>query len=169
MQDRTTILTTLANQRVELAARYRALDPDVATTPCTESEDPDGSPWTPLDHLGHLIRIERAFLGMSRLTLDGDDSPIKIGGSTFEERLAQVHRDNEAHLKTIRPLDVEKLLTELDAARSDTIAFIGQLTDEQLEEKIPGAPWGDGSIGGVLMANAGHEQMHLAWVDKALS
>ncbi len=169
MPDRSTILETLASQRVELATHYRALDTTIAETACTESEDPDGEPWTPLDHLGHLLRIEKAFLGMSKLTIEGDSSPIKIGGSTFEERLAQVHRDNEAHLAEIRPLDVETLLTELDEARASTLDFIETLTDEQLTIPIPGAPWGDGTIGGVLMANAGHEKMHMAWVDEALA
>lgn len=169
MADRSTILATLAEQRTELAARYRAFDPEIVTTPCTESEDPDGSPWSPLDHLGHLLRIEKAFLGMAKLTLEGDDTPIKISGTTWEEKIAQVHRDNEAHLEAIRPFVVASLLAELDAARNETVAFIGDLTDEQLEQSIPGAPWGDGSIGGVLMANAGHEQMHLVWVDEALS
>lgn len=169
MADRATIVSTLAEQRSRLEARYREFDPEVVTTPCTESEDPDGSPWSPIDHLGHLLRIEQAFLAMSRATLEGDRAPIKIGGSTWEERLAQVHRDNEAHLASLRPLDVEKLLTELATARTATLSFIDSLSDEQLATPIPGAPWGDGTIGGVLMANAGHERQHLAWVDEAIA
>jgi hypothetical protein len=168
MTDHATILSTLAEQRSELEETYRGFDPDLLTTPCTESEDPDGAPWAPIDHLGHLLRIEKAFLGMAKLTLEGDESPIKIGGSTFEERLAQVHRDNEAHLESLRPLAVDSLLAALSAARANTVDFINGLSAEQLATPIPGAPWGDGTIGGVLMANAGHERQHLQWVGEAL-
>lgn len=169
MTERSAILATLDEQRIELATRYRAFDPEVLTTPCTDSEDPDGTPWTPLDHLGHLIRIEAVFLQLAKLTIEGDEAPIKIKGSTWEEKIAQVHRDNEAHLDSIRPFEMEQMLAELDQARDHTLQFVETLTDTQLTMKIPGAPWGDGTIGGVLMANAGHEQMHLAWVDEALA
>ncbi len=169
MTDRNTILSVLADQRTELEQTYRSFSEDVVTTPCTDSEDPDGAPWAPIDHLGHLLRIEKAFLGMARLTVGGDEAPIKIGGSTWEEKIAQVHRDNEAHLESLRPLSVETLLSELADARVDTIGFIAELSDEQLTTPIPGAPWGDGTIGGVLMANAGHEQQHMAWVADALA
>ena len=169
MPERAKILHVLDKQRTELAARYRAFDPDVVAAPLTESEDPGGAPWAPIDHLGHLLRIEKIFLAMAKLTIEGDEAPIKIAGATWEEKLAQVHRDNEEHLERLRPLEVETMLTELDAARADTLAFIAELSDEQLETTIPGAPWGDGTIGGVLMANAGHEHQHLAWVDEALS
>lgn len=169
MTDRTTILSALADQRTALEDTYRAFSEDVVMTPCTDSEDPDGAPWAPIDHLGHLLRIEKAFLGMARLTVQGDENPIKIGGSSWEEKIAQVHRDNENHLASLRPLDVETLLSELAGARQDTVGFIAELSDEQLTTPIPGAPWGDGTIGGVLMANAGHERQHLAWVADALA
>ncbi len=168
MTDHATILTTLAEQRTELEQTFRSLDDELLHRPCTESEDPDGSPWAPIDHLAHLLRIEQAFLGMAKLTLEGDESPIKIGGSTFEERIAQVHRDNEAHLASLRPLDVAALLSALTEARARTVEFVERLSAEELATPIPGAPWGDGTIGGVLMANAGHERQHLQWVDDAL-
>ena len=168
MTDPTTILSTLADQRSELEQTFRGLGPEVLNTPCTESEDPGGSDWAPIDHLAHLLRIEHAFLAMAKLTLAGDESPIKIAGSTWEERLAQVHRDNEAHLETLRPLEVEALLAALSEARDETIDFINGLSEDQLSTAIPGAPWGDGTIGGVLMANAGHEHQHLGWVAAAI-
>jgi hypothetical protein len=169
MTERDTILSVLADQRIELERTYRAFSQEVLTTPCTDSEDPDGAPWAPIDHLGHLLRIEKAFLGMAKLTVAGDEAPIKIAGSTWEDRIAQVHRDNEAHLDSLRPLEIETLLTELAKARTETMSFIDELSDEQLTTPIPDAPWGDGTIGGVLMANAGHERQHLAWVAEAIA
>ena len=168
MPDHATILSTLADQREALEQTFRGFDPELLNTPCTASEDPGGSDWAPIDHLAHLLRIEHAFLAMARLTLAGDESPIKIAGSTWEERLAQVHRDNEAHLESLRPLEVDSLLSALSDARGKTVDFIKGLSEDQLATAIPGAPWGDGTIGGVLMANAGHEHQHIGWVAKAI-
>jgi hypothetical protein len=53
------------------------------------------------------------------------------------------------------------------AARGATLQLIAELSDEELEETLPGAPWADGTIGGVLGANADHGRTHWKWVDEA--
>jgi hypothetical protein len=171
MPDRAAIVATLDSQRRELEARYRGFGAEVVSLPCTDSEDPGGERWTPKDHLAHLLRVERAFLAMSERTVAGDAAPLGglITGKSREAILARVHRDNEEHVLDHRDLSVDELLDRLTEARAATLAFIGQLTDEQLALPIPGAPWGDGTIGGVLQANAGHERQHLDWVDAGLA
>ena len=61
-----------------------------------------------------------------------------------------------------------KSLTDIVAlgqqARAETLALLAELTDAQLAEKLPGAPWADGTIGGVLAVNADHGRMHWRWV-----
>ena len=52
-------------------------------------------------------------------------------------------------------------------SRAVTLTLLSELTDKQLGDKLPGAPWADGSIGGVLAANAGHGRMHWKWVTDA--
>lgn len=168
MLDRSTIVSTLANQRADLEARYRAFPDDIVSVACTQSEDPDGAPWSPKDHLAHLLRVERAFLTMAQSTVGGDAAPVKIKGATMEEKIKQVHRDNERHLVDFTERSVDNVLDELATARTATLDFIAGLSDDQLQLPIPGAPWGDGTIGGVLAANAGHEHQHLAWVDEGL-
>ena len=49
------------------------------------------------------------------------------------------------------------------AVRADTLALLAELTDEQLASKIPGAPWADGTVGGVLSIHAAHRRMHRQW------
>ncbi len=171
MRDRQKILDTLSEQRAELHRRYRAFPDDVVSQPCTDSEADGDDRWTPKDHLAHLLRVEEAFLGMAKRTADGETAPIRLGGegATREDILARVHRDNEAHVAANRDTSVDDLLDELDAARAETLAFVETLDDDQLDLTIVGAPWGDGTIGGVLMANAGHEVQHLAWVDEGLA
>ena len=169
MADRDRIIASLTRERTELEARYRAFGDDVLDTPCTPSEDPDGRDWTPRDHLAHLLRIEVAFLEMARSTIDGDTDPVRIPGASVEDKLRAVHRANEEHVDEHRGRTVDELLDELGTARADTLAFLDELTDQQLDLPIPGAPWGDGSIGSVLRTNAYHERQHLAWVDEALA
>ncbi len=168
MRDRAKIIESLFTQRAELERRYRSMSEDVLVQPCTESEHDGGDKWSPKDHLAHLLRIEEAFLGMAKRTIGGDASPIKFTGTTRPEILAGVHRDNEAHIAKHRHRGLEELLSDLTTARANTLAFIETLTDDQLDTTIPGAPWSDGTIGGVLAANGGHELQHLSWVDSGL-
>ena len=35
-------------------------------------------------------------------------------------------------------------------------------------EKLPGAPWADGTIGGVLAVNGDHGRMHWSWVREGI-
>jgi hypothetical protein len=44
---------------------------------------------------------------------------------------------------------------------------LAELSDEQLEEQLDGAPWADGSLGGVIATNADHARMHYKWVTEA--
>ena len=49
-----------------------------------------------------------------------------------------------------------------------SLASLPALGRERLTP-IPGAPWSDGTIGGVLAANAGHERQHTVWADEGLA
>jgi hypothetical protein len=40
---------------------------------------------------------------------------------------------------------------------------LSELTDDQLSSKIPGAPWADGTVGGIMAANADHARLHFKW------
>lgn len=55
------------------------------------------------------------------------------------------------------------------SVRAKTLALLASLTDEQLTQKIPGAPWGDGTIGGVLAINGDHARQHYNWVSEGLA
>jgi DinB superfamily len=168
MRSSSDILDTLAVQRAKLEQRYRAFSAEELSTPCTASEHDASDQWSPKDHLAHFLRIEAAFLAMAHRTIAGDPSPLKFTGSTRPEILAGIHRDNEQQVIDHREHSLDVLLTELSVARAATVEFISTLTDEQLATPIPGAPWSDGTIGGVLSANGLHEMQHLAWVDEAL-
>jgi len=175
MFTRETILNTLASEREKLIARYRAFTPEELEQVCTKSEAPGGAPWRVKDHLAHLASIERAFQGMIKRTIAGKDDPIGLGhlgsfkdAANREQILAYVHRLNQANVDAHHNDDFETLFADLMAARAETLALLGSLTDEQLALPMPGAPWADGSIGGVLITNAHHEMLHTKWVEEGL-
>jgi hypothetical protein len=83
--------------------------------------------------------------------------------------IAGVHRNNQENVDEHRGEDLDALFADLAAARADTRALLDSLTDEQLALKVPGAPWADGTIGGVIITNAYHQQQHWQWVEEGLS
>ena len=168
MPTREAIQGKLRDELEATVARYRGMSPDQLTALCTESEAEDGSPWSAKDHLAHLAMIERTFAAMIRRTVAGDSAPVGLGGGDRSAVMARVHRGNQRNVDEHHtdPLDV--LLTDLQAARAETLALLAELSDEQLALPVPGAPWADGTIGGVLITNGYHHQQHRAWVDEGL-
>lgn len=169
MPDRDAIIGKLEKERAQLVERYRSMSEDDLARQCTESEVADGAAWSAKDHLAHLASIERAFQGMIRRTLAGEENPVGLPGTDREEILAGVHRRNEENVDEHRSDDLDTLLSDLGAARRDTLTLLGEMSDEQLAQPVPGAPWADGTIGGVLITNAYHEVQHLTWVEAGLN
>lgn len=171
MPTRESILQTLSETREHLLAHYRGFSPEEYERPCTPSEVPGAAMWSPKDHLAHLTLIERKFQGMVRRTLKGDVDPVgfsRTGATNREEILAWIHRNNQTYVDEHHQDALESLIADLVSARKESLALVEQLTDEHLTLPIPGAPWGDGTIGGILLTNAQHEKLHLSWVEEGL-
>lgn len=172
MPTRAEILETLAVSQERLIAYYQALTSEERERRCTSSEALNGTPWCPKDHLIHLASVERAFQGMIRRTLQGHADPTgfsSIGNATTrEEILALIHQHNQDHVDAHREDSLETMLTDLAAAREKTLAMLAQCTDEQLATPVTGAPWSDGTIGGVMITNAHHAVQHMTWVEEGL-
>ena len=169
MPTRDEILSRLDKERGRLVERYRALAADDLTTPCTESEVDGADAWCAKDHLAHLAMIERAFQGMVRRTIDGSGDPVGLDFKAGREAvIARVHQGNQDNVEEHRGDDLDTLLADLDAARTDTLALLASLSDEQIALPVKGAPWGDGTVGGVLQTLGYHERQHWTWVDEGL-
>ena len=171
MPERDTIIGKLAKERERLEEHYRALTPDELVCECTQSEAEDGAPWSAKDHIAHLAMIERAFQAMIRRHIAGEENPVGLNfsGATRDEVIARVHRGNEDNVREHKDDDIDALFADLDAARADTLKLLDELTDEQLASPLPGAPWADGTIGGVLITNAYHAIQHWQWVEEGLA
>ena len=82
--------------------------------------------------------------------------------------MAAVHESNEDWVSRHRALTLNEIAAVGQQIRSETLMLVAELSDEQLVEKLPGAPWADGTIGGVLAVNGDHGRMHWSWVREGL-
>ena len=67
-----------------------------------------------------------------------------------------------------RELALGEIVAVGDRVRNETLELLSALSDEQLLEKLPDAPWADGTIGGVLAVNGDHGRMHWSWLREGL-
>ena len=170
---RTEIENTISRDRAWLLEAYEKLPLEDLTRGLTPSEHDAQSQWTALDHLVHLAGIERNFTVMIRRHLGGDTNPVGLltnpDGTrrTMEEILKPVHKMNEDWVAEHRGKVLSEVIALGQQARSETFGLLGELTDAQLAEKLPGAPWADGTVGGVIGTAALHGRMHWKWLSEA--
>ena len=173
--NRTEIEINLNRDRAWLLETFTAIPEDDLNREITTSRhDPDAS-WSAKDHLSHLIGIEVAFNTIIERHIEGHPSPIGIAtapdGSrrSQEEMMTIVHAMNEKWVNEHKSKTLGEVIALGQTVRSATLALLGRLTDEQLAEKIPGAPWSDSTVGGVMSINGNHGRQHYAWVSEALA
>ncbi|MDP9236308.1 MAG: DinB family protein [Chloroflexota bacterium] len=171
--DRTEIEIKLNSDRAWLLDTYARLPADELMRGVTQSEHDPASMWSPKDHLAHLAGIERNFVRMIRRHIAGDANPVRLrtdaGGQprTREQIMASVHEMTEQWVLEHRSKSLTEVVALGQQARAETLALLGELTEAQLAEKMPGAPWAEGIVGGIIATNADHGRMHWAWVKAA--
>ena len=168
--DRSEIEAKLNKDRAWLLETYAAMPADELLSGVTPSEHDSSSMWSAKDHLAHLAGIEKNFNAMIRRHLAGDSNPVGLATGadgqprTRDQIMASVHEMTEAWVLEHRAKSLSEVVALGQAIRSETLALLAALSDGQLAEKLPGAPWADGSVGGVLAVNADHGRMHWKWI-----
>lgn len=163
----------LHSGRVWLLDEYAALTEEQLHQGLTPSEHDAANLWSALDHLAHLSLIERNFAAMVRRHIAGHDNPVGLRTDeqgqprSMPEIMAAVHAMTDEWQQAHAGKSFSEVVALGQASRAVTLTLLAELTDEQLDETLPGAPWADGTIGGVLAANAGHGRMHWKWVTDA--
>ena len=124
------------------------------------------------DHFIHPTLIETTFNGMVRRHLRGeqgmDPNMVDESGAALkplDELMAYVNAFTEAWKVEHQGKPLDELVRIGAIVRSDTLALLSELTDEQLASRIPGAPWADGTVGGVLSIHAAHSRIHRGWTE----
>lgn len=158
----------LSRDRAWLLETLGAMPEAELYAPRTRSEHDPDTWWSYADHFIHTTLIERNWNDMIRRHLRGETAlprRLRPDGTpqSREEVMAGIHEWTEAWAREHRGKPFAELARIGLATRAETLALLAELTDEQLAEKIPGAPWADGTVGGILAANADHGRMHFAW------
>lgn len=173
--NRTEIEIKLNQDRAWLLETFAAMSEEDLSRGITTSRQNPESKWSAKDHLSHLVGIEVAFNGIIKRHIEGNPNPIGIAVNedgtrrSQEEIMAVVHAMNEAWVKEHQEKSFIEIVALGQKVRAETLLLLATLTDEQLTEKIPGAPWGDATIGGVIAVNGDHERQHFGWVTAGLA
>ena len=84
-----------------------------------------------------------------------------------EEIMASVHAMTDKFQREHHNDTLSEVVALTARSRAATLSLLSELSDEQLSERLEGAPWADGTLGGVLGVNADHARMHWTWVTEA--
>ena len=156
-RDRAWLLETLAQMpEAELHA------------PRTPSEHDPSKTWSYADHFVHTTLIESNWNEMFRRHLAGQQGmePRLTSDGQPQNRdqvMAGIHEWTERWADEHRGKSLDELVRIGLAVRAETLAYLATLSDDDLRSKIPGAPWADGTVGGIMAANADHGRMHFKW------
>lgn len=166
--NRSEIEIKLNRDRAWLLETLAAMPEDELHAPRTFSEHDPDSRWSYADHFIHTTLIERNWNAMFRRHLDGDrgmEKRVNADGTpqTMEQIMAGIHAWTEEWCQEHKGKSLDELVRIGLETRAETLAYLATLTQEQLDSKIPGAPWADGTVGGIMAANADHGRMHFHW------
>ena len=163
----------LSRGRAELLEAYAALSAGQLVRPATVSEHDGGSRWTAQDHLAHLAAFEQTLSEIARRKLSGHANPLGplIGDDgvrrSREEVVSNLTRISEEFVLEKRGHSFDDIVASGQVIRAETLALLGSTKEEQLADKVAGAPFGDGTIGGILASSADHGRMHWKWLEEA--
>ncbi|MEL6891375.1 MAG: DinB family protein [Actinomycetota bacterium] len=166
--DRIEIEVKLNRDRAWLLERLASMPDEERRAPRTHSEHDPDSTWSYADHFIHTTLIERQWNDMFRRHVAGDrglEPRRRSDGSpqSMDEIMAGIHAWTEEWKAEHADTPFEELVRIGLATRSETLALLAALSDDELASTIPGAPWADGTVGGIMAANADHGRMHFAW------
>ncbi|MDY7100850.1 MAG: DinB family protein [Actinomycetota bacterium] len=170
--DRIEIELRLNRTRTSCIEHLRTLSEDELHAPRTRSEHDPSLWWSEADHFVHTTLIERNFNDMIRRHLAGEvamaGSPVQLDddlkpATSWDEIMKAVNRFTEEWAVEHRGKPLDELVRLGAQVRGETLQLLSELTDEQLADRIPSAPWANGVVGGILAANADHAEIHHGW------
>ena len=164
----------LNRDRAWLLETVAGLDRELLYRAATPSEHDATKSWSIADHFVHTTLIERNWNAMFRRHIAGGQGMERSFNPemTAEERAAVmsgIHKWTEDWADQHRAKPVDELVRVGLEVRADTLKLLSELSDEQLASVIPGTPWADHTVGGIMAANADHGRMHYKWAKDGLA
>jgi hypothetical protein len=165
------LIAALTEQRERLKRWLAAQTPEELERPLTPSEVAGGEMWRAKDHLAHALGVERYLQGVVKRTLAGAEDPAgffsRLGSLEREPVMAAINQSNEAAYAKYKDEPVASLLERLTETRQATLALLGGLSDEQLDQVSPHSPFGRGTVRDLFRQIARHDGQHVDWMTEA--
>ncbi|MEM7797865.1 MAG: DinB family protein [Chloroflexota bacterium] len=130
--------------------------------------------WSPQDHLAHVYGTEKLFQFMIKRFLSNpmpadEDAKSEVAASQTREAereafLRQINRQNDKWIVKHRDKSFAEVVQVGEEIRAKSLELIDGLDESQLALTVPNAPWGGGSIAGIIGFNDDHAQMHWEWI-----
>ena len=167
--DRIEIELKLNRSRTDCIERLSALSEEELYAPRTQSEHDPSLWWSQADHFIHTTAIEKNFNAMIRRHIAGEPgmagSPVQLDdegkpATSWDDIMKKVNAFTEEWAVQHRGKPLDELVRIGAEVRGDTLQLLSTLTDDQLADRIPGAPWAKGVIGGIIAINADHAYAH---------
>ena len=167
------IETTLNEGRATVLKALSEMSVEDLNRPRTASDHDPEKTWSYADHFIHTTLIEENWNSMFRRHIEGKPGmarslTVDLTEESRAKLMAGIHLWTEAWADQHRGKSLCDLAAVGLAVRADTLKLLSELTDEQLASTIPGAPWADGTVGGIMARNAGHAEMHFDYAKDGL-
>jgi hypothetical protein len=159
----------LSKSRADCIDKLSAMTEEELYAPQTQSEHDPSLWWSRADHFIHTTAIEKNFNAMIRRHVAGEQgmagSPVNLDDDgkpvgSWEDIMKAVNAWTEEWAIQHRGKPLDELVRIGADVRGDTLQLLSSLTDEQLADTIPGAPWAKGVVGGIIAINADHAFAH---------
>jgi uncharacterized damage-inducible protein DinB len=151
-----TLKHKLALERGKLLDAVNALSP-------AERAEPFLDGWSVNDLLAHVAHSEAVNVKFAKLML-ANDKPVQVEAmaTDFPDYVGDfaLDRFNAYMTDKLRAHGPEHILQNLYETRAATLAWMEQLTSEQLERRGEHAAWGAQTVRGMLKILTLHDKMH---------
>ena len=147
----------------KLAAERAKLWDAVAQLAREDMELPGDGGWSVKDILAHLAFAESVNVKFAKLMVaQAQPVQIQVMAEDFPDYAGPFSLDgfNAYMFDRLRAQSLDEVLTALRTTRADTLAWMENLTPEQLERSGQHAAWGDQNVRGMLRVLALHDKMH---------
>lgn len=163
------VAVQMARQSVAVERFFGSLSQMDLAQPCSENQLAGHPPWNAKDHLAHLIFRERGFQDLLDRAVGGDSEPLRVRGTTQEERDALVNEENERDVEAHRRESAEHLVQVWSEARAETLRSVGRLSEQDwnLSLSLPDSA-GQVTVSALLIAPVRHVTAHLDQIRRGL-
>lgn len=160
---------TIGEIKVKLETERAKLLAAIANVPREVMLRPYDGGWSIKDILAHVAMAEQVNVKFAKMMI-AKDAPVQLHdlAAAYPDFPGEFELDkfNAWMTERWRAKSLEEILTALNDARADTLAWLTTLTPAQLERTGEHAVWGKQSVRGMLRILVIHDKFHRGDIEK---